>query len=227
MSIRHGHELDPACRTADAGPLPRDRQPTLAESITVDLVGRFAAAVRPLAASGKRLVSSLAAAGPTGIPAVMAAAIGGGTGSPTGTDAGLADAWRRSVDAWWHEARRTVPACEVEFDAVDALAGWFASCHGVADPMPAGLERLRPRAPRTAPGLVLGHLPAAESATPVCLGPVPGAVGPAMPRLIACLETEGWPRWRSVLPAEDRAAVVAIRPPELAAADGGRIVDAA
>ena len=141
VSIRHGHELDPACRTTGGQPAPRDRQPTLAESVAVDLVGRFAAAVRPLAPAGKRLVSRLAAA--------------------------------------------------------------------------------------AAPGVVFGHLPAVEDAAAACLGPVPGAVDGAVPRLIACVETEGWPRWQSVLPVEDRAAVVAIRAPERAAADGGRIVDAA
>jgi hypothetical protein len=227
VSIRHGHELDPACRTADERPAPRDRQPTLAESVAVDLVGRFAAALRPQEPAGKRLVSSLAAVGPTGIPAVIAAAIDAAAGSPTGGAPSLATAWRRSVDAWWHDARRTVPACEVEFDAVDALAGWFAAGREAADRVPAGLDRLRPRQPRAAPGLVLGHLPAAEAATTACLGPVPGDTRAAVPRLIACLETDGWPRWQSVLPAEDRAAVVAIREPERAAADGGRIVDAA
>jgi hypothetical protein len=225
VSIRHGHDLDPACRTTGGQPAPRDRQPTLAESVAVDLVGRFAAAVRPLAPAGKRLVSRLAAAGPIGLPAVIAAG-GGAVGGVAGEDASLADAWRRSVEAWWHEARRTVPACEVEFDAVDALAGWFADGRG-ADRMPAGLDRLRPRPPRAAPGVVFGHLPAVEDAAAACLGPVPGAVDGAVPRLIACVETEGWPRWQSVLPVEDRAAVVAIRAPERAAADGGRIVDAA
>lgn len=227
VSIRHGHELDPACRTAGGGPAPRDRQPTLAESVAVDLVARFAAALRPLEPGRRRLLASLAAAGPTGIPAVIAAAIDGAADGSSDADSGLADAWRRSVDAWWHDARRTVPACEVEFDAVDALAGWFTDCRGAADRIPPGLDRLRPRPPRAAPGLVLGHLSAVDTATAACLGAIPGDGSAAAPRLIACLETEGWPRWRSVIAAEDRAAVVAIRAPERAAADGGRIVDAA
>jgi hypothetical protein len=76
--------------------------------------------------------------------------------------------------------------------------------------------------------LVLGHLSGAGmGSSVVCLGPNRNAGEPAVPHLVACLEAEGWPRWQSILPAEHRAAVVAIRAEEPSAAHGSRIVDAA
>lgn len=222
VTIRHGHELDPACRPA-SGRLPaRDRPPTLAESVAVDLVGRFAASAKPVLAGASRLVRSLAAVGPIGIPAVMAAHVSSIDGR------GVAEIWRQCVDAWWHEARRSVPTCEVEFDAVDAIAGWFTNACSDEGGIPTGLDRLRPQPPRGSPGLVLGHLSGTGmGSSVVCLGPNRNAGEPAVPHLVACLEAEGWPRWQSILPAEHRAAVVAIRAEEPSAAHGSRIVDAA
>jgi len=222
VTIRHGHELDPACRPA-SGRLPaRDRPPTLAESVAVDLVGRFAASAKPVLAGASRLVRSLAAVGPIGIPAVMAAHVSSIDGR------GVAEIWRQCVDAWWHEARRSVPTCEVEFDAVDAIAGWFTNACSDEGGKPTGLDRLRPQPPRGSPGLVLGHLSGAGmGSSVVCLGPNRNAGEPPVPQVVACLEAEGWPRWQSILPAEHRAAVVAIRAEEPSAAHGSRIVDAA
>ena len=222
VTIRHGHELDPACRPA-SGRLPaRDRSPTLAESVAVDLVGRFAASAKPVLAGASRLVRSLAAVGPIGIPAVMAAHVSSIDGR------GVAEIWRQCVDAWWHEARRSVPTCEVEFDAVDAIAGWFTNACSDEGGIPTGLDRLRPQPPRGSPGLVLGHLSGAGmGSSVVCLGPNRNAGEPPVPQVVACLEAEGWPRWQSILPAEHRAAVVAIRAEEPSAAHGSRIVDAA
>ena len=222
VTIRHGHDLDPACRPAGDRLPARDRPPTLAESVAVDLVGRFAATAKPVVTGAWRLVRSLAAVGPIGIPAVMAAHVSGVDGR------GVAEIWRQCVDAWWHEARRSVPTCEVEFDAVDAFAGWFTNACGGESGMPAGLDRLRPKPPRGSPGLVLGHLSGAGmGSSAVCLGPNRDAAEPPVPQVVACLEAEGWPRWQSILPADHRAAVVAIRAEEPAAAHGGRIVDAA
>jgi len=226
VTIRHGHELDPACKPA-SGRLPaRDRPPTLAESVAVDLVGRFAASAKPVVAGAWRLIRSLAAVGPLGIPAVMAAWMA--THALGTDDAGVAEIWRHSVDAWWHEARRSVPTCEVEFDAVDAIATWLTNACTDEGGIPAGLDRLRPQPPRGSPGLVLGHLSGAGvGSSVVCLGPNCDAGEPPVPQLVACLEAEGWPRWQSILPADHRAAVVAIRAEEPSAAHGSRIVDAA
>lgn len=224
VTIRHGHDLDPACRVASGERRSMaERQPTLAESIAVDLVGRFAAAL-PAAA---RLVRRLAAVGTTGIPAVIAAQSGMASDPAHGDRAGILDCWRRCVEAWWQAARRTVPSCEVEFDAVDAVAGWYAAAATGAAGVPAGLTGLLPRAPRGSPGLVLGHLGgAAAGSSVVCLGPDGESLEPHRPRLIACTESEGWPRWQAIPSAERSAAVVAIR---AAASDAGdvRIVDAA
>ena len=226
VTVRHGHDLDPACRPAGGRVPLRDRQPTLAESVAVDLVGRFAVSTKPVVARAWRLLRTLAAVGPLGIPAVMAGWMAAHAAG--GDDAGVADIWRRCVDAWWHEARRSVPTCEVEFDAVDAIAGWFAAACAGEIAVPVGLDRLRPQPPRGSPGLVLGHLsrPGAASSV-VCLGPNPEAGEPHVPQLIACLEAEGWPRWQSILPDDQRAAVVAIRAEEPLAEHGSRIVDAA
>jgi hypothetical protein len=227
LSIRHGHDLDPACRMGGDRRGSRNRPPTLAESVAVDLVGRFATAATPASGIG-RLVRSLAAAGPVGIPAVLSAHIGIASGGTGGDISGIGDAWRRCVDAWWHEARRLVPTCEVEFDAVDAIAGWFAGGFTEWNRVPKGIARLRPQPPRGSPGLVLGHVSSAvgDSAV-VCLGPGADAMENRCPTVIACPEVGGWPRWQSILPAAELPAVVAIRAEEPPAAHGGRIVDAA
>lgn len=228
VSIRHGHEFDPACqREAAGGRRPADRQATLAESLAVDLIGPFAAA-GATALGGPRLVRSLAAAGATGIPAVIAARLGPEAAHADDRHDTLVDLWRRCVDGWWHEARRTVPRCELEFDAVDAIAGWYAAAATGSPAMPAGLAGLRPRPPRGSPGLVLGHVgdPGGGSAV-VCLGPRGDGREPHRPTVIACPEAGGWPRWEAILPVEAAAAVVAIRAAEPPPAHGGRIVDAA
>lgn len=222
VTIRHGHDLDPACRASADRMATRERRPTLSESVAVDLVGRFAAAAKPVVAGVWRLVRRLAAVGPLGIPAVMEAHARGVEGTVAAT------IWRQCVDEWWNEARRSVPSCEAEFDAVDAIAGWYAGACAGASGVPQGLDRLRPRPPRGSPGLVLGHPggPAAAS-SPVCLGPTPFAGDPHLPHLIACLEAGGWPRWQSIPLTDEHTAVIAIRAEEPAATHGGRVVDAA
>lgn len=227
LAIRHGHDLDPACRAGGDRRGGLERPPTLAESVAVDLLGRFATAARPVASGIGRLVRSLAAAGPVGIPAVLSAHSGCWPDGTGGDRSGVADAWRRCVDAWWHEARRLVPSCEVEFDAVDAIAGWFAAGGTEWHRIPQGLDRLRPQPPRGSPGLVLGHLSAAGDSAVVCLGHGADSMETRGPTVIACPDVGGWPRWRSILPTADFPAVVAIRTEEPPAAHGGRIVDAA
>jgi len=222
VTIRHGHDLDPACRASADRTRTRDRRPTLSESVAVDLVGRFAVSAKPIVNGVWRLVRRLAAIGPLGIPAVMEAYARGIEGTVA------ASIWRRCVDDWWNEARRSVPTCEAEFDAVDAIAGWYAGACAGASGIPEGLDRLRPRPPRGSPGLVLGHLSGtATGSSPVCLGPNAVAVDPHMPQLIACLEAGGWPRWQSIPLADGSGAVIAIRAKEPPAVHGGRVVDAA
>lgn len=220
VSIRHGHELDPTC-----GPAPREhrhgRRPTLAESLRVDLVGRFAAAVLGEHPAARRLVRWLAGAHPVDFSATIGAWVASRSGADEGVRT-LDSTWRRCVDAWRAEARRTVPTCELEFDVLDALAHVYAAAFTASSAAGPGLSALQPAAPRGSSGLVLGHLAGGWSPmVPVCLG------GGENPTVIVCGERAGWPRWQSILPVEERAAVVAIREQIRGATCGGTIVDAA
>ncbi|MCE9630819.1 MAG: hypothetical protein K8S94_08935 [Planctomycetia bacterium] len=153
VSIRHGHDLDPACHRGDArAPTASDdRSPTLAESVAVDLVARFAATVGRGAAAGAAapLLRALAACPVVEIPCAIAAWLRQRPHSaPLGIEP-FDEAWRRAVAAWLAEARRCVPSCEVEFDALHCLAGWFDRGFRTADAdvvIPVGVHRLAGRA---------------------------------------------------------------------------------
>jgi len=222
VSIRHGHDLDPVCGSAARNPGRRDRPPTLGESVGVDLVGRFATAAGAERPAVRRLCRRLAVAN----PADLRAAIAAWTASPFGrgeAQEGVETLWRRCVDGWWHEARRTVPSCELEFDAVDALASTLATAFADAAGDAPALAALRPATPRGSAGLVMGHLPGGWSpTTPVCLG---GGID--APHMVACTEATGWPRWESIVAVDHRPPVVAIRGRSDDAVCGGTIVDAA
>ena len=222
VSIRHGHDLDPSCGSAARNAGRRDRPPTLGESVGVDLVGRFAAAAVAEWPAIRRLCRRLAAANPADLPAAIAAWIASPFGRGEGQE-GVDALWRRCVDAWWHEARRTVPSCELEFDAVDAVAATLSTAFAAPGDCASTLAALRPATPRGSVGLVLGHLPGGWSqAAPVCLGGVVDA-----PHLVACMEAAGWPRWEAVLAVEDRPPVGAIRGRSEGAVRGGAVGEAA
>lgn len=224
VSIRHGHDRDPACRPT-AHRSDTDRPPTLAESVAVDLVSRFAAT---LAGRGPRVAGQLrrlAEAGVVGIPAVVAAWQGALEGGAE--EIGLSDAWGRSVEGWWREARRCVPTCEVEFDVVDALAAWLAQAArpGVeACPLAAGLVALVAVSGAGGPGVVEGHV--AGVGLHGGLGLAGGQAGGG-PLLAACANDRGWPRWQVLSAGGDPAPIVAIRPRAFAAHPDHRVVDAA
>jgi hypothetical protein len=224
VSIRHGHDRDPVCR-AVSGRADSDRPPTLAESVAVDLVARFAA---PLAGRGPRVAGQLrrlAEAGVVGIPAVMAGwqgAIEGGA-----EEVGLRDAWSRSVEGWWREARRCVPTCEVEFDAVDALASWLATAMrpgAEVCPIAAGLAAVVAAPSRGGPGVVEGH--SGGVGLHGALGLAGGEPGVGPP-LAACVNDRGWPRWQLIAAGVDATPIVAIRPQAVPAHPDRRVVDAA
>ncbi|MFM7205092.1 MAG: hypothetical protein ACKO4T_00265 [Planctomycetaceae bacterium] len=229
VAIRHGHDLDPACRHALGGPADTGRRPTLAESIAVDLVGRFAALAPQADPAWRGLARRLAVVGPADLPTAVGAWVE--STRSRGDDTGVVDVlngWRRCVEAWWHEARRAVPACEVEFDAVDAVAKALETAARGDSASDAGVASLRPPVPRGSPGTVLGHPRGPESASGViCLGGDAAAapLGPAP--VVACIESGGWPRWQSIVPAPDHEAVVAIRTAAQPVMPGVRIVDAA
>ncbi|MFM9009409.1 MAG: hypothetical protein ACKON8_00650, partial [Planctomycetota bacterium] len=100
VSIRHGHEADPVCSSSavERGH-QSDRPPTLAESVTVELLARFAAAIAP---EGRSFMRRLAAAGVMEVPGVIRA---WRASSAAAMSQRASDAWRRSVDAWWRTAQ--------------------------------------------------------------------------------------------------------------------------
>lgn len=141
--VRHGHDLDPLAHVRGALPTGADRPPTLAESLAVDLVVPFAVAVRDHAALWQILrprLGGLASAGPASLPARIAALLPDHfpTDPRTALRRRLTDLWRQFVDRWHAIARRDMPSCEAEFDALGDLAAWL----GVIDhrrPPPAAL----------------------------------------------------------------------------------------
>ncbi len=140
--VRHGHDGDPLAWHLP-GPLPRgERQPTLAESLTLDLLVPFAYAARrddrlwPVVRPQlHRFAAEHPAAWPQRIGELVAAV------GDTAAGRSLPLLWRRQVAKWCAVARRELPACDAEFDAVAAFAGWFEQTAPEAEP-PAALRRL-------------------------------------------------------------------------------------
>jgi hypothetical protein len=128
VDIAHGHATDPLCGPAwcDA----TDRPPTLHESLTVDLLARFAALLHETepVTLARRVMAMLVADCPLDVPLRLRAwldrAGAVGTLAQESRDR-IEAAWGRAVDAWHRRARRDVPMTEFQFDAVDALATWL------------------------------------------------------------------------------------------------------
>jgi len=224
VTVQHGHDRDPVCRlghhrVSTVG----DRPPTVAESVAVDLVARFASLVAERKAQAGPLLRRLADAGVVGVPGVVGAWQHGLAGGPDA--AWFGDVWQRSVEGWWRRARRCVPTSETEFDVVDALAEWLAAAvRPRAEPCPvaAGLRALVAPPVAGGPGSVAGHL--ADAGTSGAIGL--GRRGSASP-LAVCVNDRGWPRWQVVECGADAGAIVAIRPWSSAASVDRRVVDAA
>lgn len=218
VTIRHGHEFDPVCAPVRAETAcRRERPPTLAESVVVDLVARFAAAIGP---DGRTLVGRIASAGVVGIPGRMAA---WHDRQSSGLRVRLGNAWHRAVDEWWRRAQRCVPTVETQFDAVDAVAAWFRTVtteHGPVDPQAAGLSGLLAGHVPGAIGTVFGHVEGDGAA-----GSPLGLAGEA--RVVACRTARGWPRWESIVGHDADPAVVTIRHPGEHLPGGDRVIDAA
>jgi hypothetical protein len=241
VAVCHGAEFEPSF-TAAGG--PEVGRPSLGESLAVDLVARFAAAIRAADVwpECRGLVAGLAAARPRDLPLTVTTWLA--TATPVAARA-VRDRWARAV-SWWRRAARTAePACGVDFDPVDAVAAWLesgapacgtAALDGLFDPGPP------PPPPRGT--VVLGHPPAAWSAGRlVCLGgqpaaataaelssgvavsciePAPPAGGPAH---VVCTEPPEYGAWMPLMPAGTTAGRM---PPAFrAAADEPRIVEAA
>jgi hypothetical protein len=195
-TVRHGAECDPCAHAAESrwsGGC--GWQPTLAESVAVDLVSRFGAAMLAAghAAACRELVARLASHGPLELAAVLWRWLDS-AGSVAGRDA-LRDSvltqWRRSVAAWHRETLRQPPACTEGFAVCDALAEVFdAGGRGRSGAPAAIAERLAARPDGSLAGCtVLGHvhaatvhLPAAERL--ICLAPEPLAAWSRVPRTV-------------------------------------------
>ncbi|MFM9059429.1 MAG: hypothetical protein ACKOSQ_09950 [Planctomycetaceae bacterium] len=185
--VRHGHEFDPACHVAHAE--TRERPPTLAESVTIDLVTAFASrladsGVQPRATAP--LVEALVAAGRSAGPAALAAwstAAGPATALGDATRRHVEATWARAVEAWLRVARREPPDCGTTASPLESLAAWFCAAAAAPPPALAPLFDTRPpvAAAATGPGrgVVFGHPASSRDAATVCLGrPAPGGRKP-------------------------------------------------
>jgi hypothetical protein len=223
--VAHGSACDPLAAGEDG--------PTLLASLAVDLLARFGAALaaRPgVAEYGRSIVRVLADGQPLDMPLRLATMLR--SIAVNGVEvARITTEWRRCVDRWDREARRT--GCEDGHGEVAAIAAWMHAIEGTAAPGPpvrAVIAALSGPLPPAASRLhgnrptVLGH-PAsmgddAERAV-VCLGapamrPCPG---PAFAREIAgraaCVEA---------MPAISPTGLPAVAVPE---ADEGGVMRAA
>lgn len=209
ISIRHGHECDPACRQLADGPVDRTgRPPTLAESVAVDLVVPFLAELGGAAAEPTvaRLIREIASAHPAGIPAAIRSwrDVDGGN-AYRGVDR-LASTWRRCISAWLAAARRHAPTCDVEFDALPALAAACDEAFAMTDDAPAipaatwRLETgLRPRPLPAGRSLILGHVAGGPNdGRPPAGGGRPAAIARSGQRTDAPWETLAEPGRRPV-----------------------------
>jgi hypothetical protein len=184
-TVRHGLEFDPCAVPGESRRTSgRGWQPTLRESVAVDLVARFAAGVMTtMAASAWRpLVAALAACGPLELPTVFGLRLDASRGPAAAADEhreALVTQWRRSVAAWHRETVRQPPVSPAGIAVCDALAAHFdAVGRGLGANVGRDVrELLAPRAAVTSSGAtVLGHVPASSSANHggtrvICLGP--------------------------------------------------------
>lgn len=181
VTVRHGDDIDPL-HAACGG------EPTLGESLAVDLIARFGVAlddiadVRPLAASlVRRLACGAVLEAPARLVGWLAARDGGAT-LPAAGRQGLIDTWHRCVALWQRSARRLSPRGNNGLDLVGTIAEWLRR-DAVADGFRSGQWADAAPIPGaaspwdSAATVVLGH-PAAEVGTPaawhsrvVCLGP--------------------------------------------------------
>lgn len=184
VTAMHGHTLDPLCGPADVA---GERPPTLQESLVVDLIVPFLAALHDdgMAGIARRRLRSL----PSAAPLDMAGHLHESLERAVATDAmtqsqrgRIEAAWARAVDAWWQRARRDVPVSEVHFDAVDAIAARLRLEAVAGEPEATAVHPLEAAGRRLADGhgiMVYGHLPAGAGVwrppaeRMICLGPEP------------------------------------------------------
>ena len=180
VTVWHGTEFDPLW-AADGG------EPTLGESLAVDLIARFGgglnavAVLRPLAGGlMRRLAAGRILDAPLQLAAWLAAIDRSDKLSPAARQS-LFDTWNRSVGLWHRSARRLPPQGEGGIDLVGLLAEWMElkeaavgrrERHPLSARLPVGHAVLSDAAAT----IVLGHptadlrLAAAWQTQVVCLG---------------------------------------------------------
>lgn len=184
-TVRHGLESDPCLLPGESRRASgRGWQPTIGESVAVDLVARFAAAVMatPAASVCRPLATALAASGPLEVPAALGPWLDSSRG--TAPRAGehreaLVTLWRRSVAAWHRETLRQPPVSPAGVAVCDALAAHFDTVgRGLGKHVARDVcELLAPRpAAASTQATVLGHVPSDCSldhggSRMICLGP--------------------------------------------------------
>lgn len=190
-TVRHGLECDPCAAPGESRRTSgRGWQPTLRESVAVDLVARFAAAVMTTSAASvsRSLVMALAACGPLELPPVFDLWLDASRGLAAFPDEhreAIVTQWRRSVAAWHRETVRQPPVSPAGLAVCDALAAHFdeVACGIGANVGRDVRELLAPRAVATSSAAtVLGHV------SPGCSADDGGA-------RVICLAPAIAPRW--------------------------------
>ncbi|MFM1996900.1 MAG: hypothetical protein RLZZ111_1287 [Planctomycetota bacterium] len=196
VTVLHGDALDPLHEACDC-------EPSLGESLAVDLIATFGAALDGLPAVRSRAATLVRMLGtgavidaPQRLVAWLADDEGGGC-MPVASRRRLAEFWNESVGRWHKEARRLAPAGMGGIDVVGEIAAALeigveaerlgrAPCRHVAS-----ASRLRER-PVGSPAVILGHA---------------FAPGRDCPQGVACLAAgaEGQSPPLAVIAAEDGA----------------------
>jgi hypothetical protein len=184
--VRHGEEVDPLSAACGS-------EPTLGESLAVDLIARFGVALDDLAGFGpfaaglvRRLAGGRPIDAPTRLIGWLAAHDGRGT-FPGTLKQPLIDVWHRCVARWHRAARRLPSGGAAGVDLVDRLAEWMECAADEYGPRAGSWLDATPIGGMPLPGgvattVVLGHPAADPTASPawrrqvVCLGP--GALHP-------------------------------------------------
>lgn len=151
----------PLCHGSGGDPLWAGRvepgRPTLGESLIVDFVARFAAAVRsePWRAEAGGLVARLTAAPLGDLPTVAATWL---AAAPPVAARGVRDRWQAAVAGWHRAARRSEPTCGAGCDPLDAVAAWLAAPGSPPGTSAELAEMFEPPPPQAFPAAgVYGH----------------------------------------------------------------------
>lgn len=188
VTVRHGEEIEPPWQEGG-------REPTLGDSLAVELVARFAASsgevaagLRPrMAAAVRGIVVGRLVDAPTRLAGWLNGQVRSGTLSAA-TRAALVDDWNHAVAGWHRAARRLGVARAAGVDVADDVAAALTLRDGAGEAFPAVPW---PEPGTTAAGTVplpgpaaceiLGHPPAGYMPPPswrrrlLCIGP------PALP----------------------------------------------